>query len=78
MVFRSTLHTTMTQQILLPAVRVTYNYTTNQLTAHSSSGSRTVPCLSTDIEHEALQLASSIANRKFTTSFCTADSFLFR
>lgn len=68
----------MTQQIILPAVRVVYNYTTNQLTAHTSTATRTIPCLSTDIEHEALTLATQLAGRKFTTSFATADSFLFR
>ena len=68
----------MTQQILLPAVRVTYNYTTNQLTAHSSSGSRTVPCLSTDIEHEAQTLASRIAGRPVSAVVANDDNFLFR
>lgn len=68
----------MTQQILLPSIRVTYNYTTNQLTAMMGSVTRCVVCLSTDIESEALQLATSLAGRPLATSISNADNFLFR
>lgn len=68
----------MTQQILLPAVRVTYNYTTNQLTAMMGSATRCVPCLSTDIEAEALVLATSLSGRPLSISVSNSDNFLFR
>ena len=68
----------MTQQILLPSIRVVYNYTTNQLTAYTGSVTRCVVCLSTDIEHEALVLATSLADRPLTTSISNSDNFLFR
>ena len=68
----------MTQQILLPSVRVTYNYTTNQLTAYTGSVTRCVVCMSTDIEYEALALATQLAGRQFTTSISNSDNFLFR
>lgn len=66
------------QQILLPTVRVTYNYTNNLLTAYSSGQSATMPCGSTDIEHEALTLATSIAGRPVSTVVSNSDNFLFR
>lgn len=78
MVFRSLLQVFIMQQILLPTVRVTYNYTTNQLTAMMGSVTRCVVCLSTDIEAEALTLAIEIAGRPLTTSISNADNFLFR
>lgn len=78
MVFRSSLTGTIMQQILLPSIRVTYNYTTNQLTAMMGSVTSCVVCLSTDIESEALALATSIAGRPLTTSISNADNFLFR
>jgi hypothetical protein len=68
----------MTQQILLPSVRVTYNYTTNQLTAMMGSVTRSAICHSIDIEHEALTLASSVAGRPVYTIVCNHDNFLFR
>lgn len=68
----------MTQQILLPAVRVTYNYTTNQLTAMMGSAIRCAVCMSTDIESEALALATTLASRPLTTSISNTDNFLFR
>lgn len=66
------------QQILLPAVRVTYNYTTNQLTAYTGSATRCVVCLSTDIESEALALATALAGRPLSISISNSDNFLFR
>ena len=68
----------MTQQILLPAVRVVYNYTTNTLTAHSTNASRSQRCLSTDIATEAQSLATSIAGRPVSAVVANADNFLFR
>ena len=68
----------MTQQILLPSVRVTYNYTTNQLTAMMGSTTRCAVCLSTDIEHEALQLATALSGRPLSISISNSDNFLFR
>ena len=66
------------QQILLPAVRVTYNYTTNQLTAMMGSVTCCVLCLSTDIQSEALRLASILADRTVSTIVANSDNFLFR
>jgi len=68
----------MTQQILLPAVRVTYNYTTNTLTAHSTNASRCKRCLSTDIESEALAFATEFAGRPLSISISNSYNFLFR
>ena len=68
----------MIQQILLPSIRVTYNYTTNQLTAMMGSVTRCVVCLSTDIEAEALILATSLAGRPLSISVSNSDNFLFR
>ena len=68
----------MTQQILLPAVRVVYDYTNNLLTAYSASGCRSQRCLSTDIATEALQLASAVAGRPVSAVVANADNFLFR
>lgn len=66
------------QEILLPSVRVTYCYTTNQLTATSGSKIRTIPCHSIDIEHEAQTLASRIAGRSVSAVVVNTDNFLFR
>ena len=68
----------MVQQILLPTVRVTYCYTTNQLTAMMGSVTRCVVCLSTDIAYEAQTLAASIAGRPVSAVVANSDNFLFR
>lgn len=68
----------MPQQIILPAIRVTYNYTNNLLTAYCSGRSSTMPCHSIDIEHEAQTLASRIAGRSVSAVVANDDNFLFR
>lgn len=68
----------MTQQILLPAVRVVYNYTTNTLTATSGNKMKSMKCLSTDIAYEAQTLAASIAGRPVSAVVANSDNFLFR
>ena len=68
----------MTQQILLPSIRVVYNYTTNTLTAHSTNASRSQRCLSTDIATEAQSLASAVAGRPVSAVVANDDNFLFR
>lgn len=68
----------MVQQILLPSVRVTYCYTTNQLTAQFQSKIRTMPCRSTALESEALLLAEQVAGRSLTVIIANPDNFLFR
>ena len=68
----------MVQQILLPAVRVVYNYNTNTLTAHSANASRCKRCLSTDIATEAQTLASAVAGRPVSAVVANSDNFLFR
>lgn len=66
------------QQILLPAVRVTYNYTINTLTATSEGKSTCCRALSTDLECEALNLAESLVGRKLSVEVSNDDNFLFR
>lgn len=76
--FTYTLGLFMTQQILLPSVRVVYNYTTNILTAYSGTAASSTICHSTDILHEASVLASSLAGRTVSTIVSNSDNFLFR
>lgn len=68
----------MTQQILLPSIRVTYNYTTNIITAHHANASRCKRCISTDIESEALVFATELAGRPVSAVVANSDNFLFR
>lgn len=69
----------MIQQIVLPDVHITYNYTSNLLTAMCGGKIKTIPALSTDLQSEADTLAVSVSGRSnLTLVMYSDDVFVYR